>query len=64
MKKIKSRDVVKSIKERESKSESQNITFRLPKDLAENFKKICDSQDVSANAVINELIRGFVEDYK
>lgn len=64
MKKQKSKDVIKLIKEREAKTESQNITFRFSKELAETFKSICEEQNVSPNAVAIELIKAFIEDYK
>lgn len=61
MAKVKSKEIVKSIKEKELKNESVNMTFRLPKNLADDFKKSCIKQDVTANSVIVELVRSFLE---
>ena len=62
MAKVKSKEIIKTIKESEGKNASVNMTFRIHKDLAEDFKKLCNKQGVTANSVIIELMKNFIGD--
>lgn len=61
--KIKGKDIIKQIKAKKRLS-SKTVSYRLPSDLAESFANQCEKQGVSANAVIIQLIEGFLEDFK
>ncbi len=61
--KTKGKDLVKQIKA-EKNGQTRTVSFRLPVELADDFAKQCDKQEVSANSVIIKLVRGFLEDLK
>ena len=60
----KSKQLVKRLIEKDKSQEKGNVTFRMPKELIENFKEACASQGLSANAVTEELFKQFIEDLK
>tara|TARA_B100001248_G_scaffold165189_1_gene124912 strand:+ start:6224 stop:6418 length:195 start_codon:yes stop_codon:yes gene_type:complete len=62
MARSKGRQIVKALKEKSKTEEKTNITFRMPRQLIEEFKAACSKEGVSANSVAEELIKGFVSD--
>lgn len=56
----KSELIAKRIKNRELGIERENKTFRLRKDLTNEFQHRCEELGVSMTAVLEELIQNFV----
>lgn len=61
MPKIESREVLRRVKSK-GKPERANVTFRMPIELMEEFKKACSKQGVTPTAVLEELILSFLQD--
>jgi predicted HicB family RNase H-like nuclease len=60
---IKGKEVIKAIKAEQKNGETVNMTFRVPKALAEKFKAICDKQGVSSNKAVIKLLQEFMADF-
>lgn len=46
------------------KGDRKKVSLYLSEGLYEDFKKQCDKSDVAASAVMEELMRGFIESLK
>jgi predicted HicB family RNase H-like nuclease len=60
---IKGKEVIKAIKAEQKTEETVNLTFRIPKDLADRFKAICEKQGVSSNKAVIKLLQEFMADF-
>jgi hypothetical protein len=58
---INSVDLIKRVKAKKVQSK-KNFTFRLSPDLVSQFQKVCEKQDCTATAVIEEFMTEFVKD--
>ncbi len=56
-----SKELVKSIKEREKAEKKSNVTFRVNNTLMDALRNKCEQEDISMNKVIEMLIKEFVE---
>lgn len=57
------RELVKEIKLEQKSTETVNMTFRIPKDLAEKLKHVCEKQGISVNQAVTKMIQHFVSDF-
>lgn len=51
--------VNKKIKEKREADKKANVTFRLPTNLMDNFRKACEKNEVS----MTEALEALIEDY-
>lgn len=56
--------IVKRLKAKEAGKEKANITYRLSKTIADQFKRECDRQDVVPSHVLEEFMMAFVASSK
>jgi uncharacterized protein (DUF4415 family) len=54
------KEVIKKIKEKREADKKGNVTFRLPANLMDNFRKACEKNEVSMTEALEELIQGFI----
>lgn len=60
MAKISSRQIIKSVKEKERLDEKTNITFRLNEALISQFRGKCKKEKVSMASVMEALMKDFI----
>ena len=54
------KSIVKRLKAQQAEKEKGNITYRLTKLVAEQFKKSCDKQGVVPSRVLEEFMKDFI----
>lgn len=51
----------KKINKKIEKPELRNITFRIPEEILEKFKKECETEGFKMNQVVLEMIKDYIK---